>query len=1298
MASVANKNNLSQIDRDIDQCMIKDRFGFSKALKVKKGTADRLKSQVDKSIRLAESRKQSVPPVHFPPELPVSRRVDEIADLIKKNQVVILTGETGSGKTTQLPKICLKMGLGVFGKIAHTQPRRVAARTVANRIAEELGVTSGEEVGYQIRFDDHTTPKTLVKVMTDGVLLSEIQKDLFLEAYDTIIIDEAHERSLNIDFILGYIKRILPKRPDLKIIVTSATIDVERFSNHFEKAPIVEVSGRTWPVEVLYRPLDDTTSRDSDELIQEAVLDAVKEIESFKEEETGGGILVFLPGEREIRDLAMALRKARTRFDEILPLYSRLSVSEQNKIFSTGASNASGKTSTRRRIVLATNVAETSLTVPGISYVIDPGLARLSRYSVRSRVQQLPVEKVSQASADQRKGRCGRVAAGVCIRLYSEEDFNSRPRYTDPEILRTSLAAVVLQMLVLKLGDIAEFSFVERPPVRQINDAYNLLKELEAVGANKNMTRLGKDLAKIPLDLRLGRMILQAGKENSLFEVLIVASMLSIQDPRERPFDHKKAADEAHKKYTDEQSDFLSLVNLWNIYEEQRQQLTQKKLRAYCRSNFLSFPRMREWREVHRQLALICKEMKLGLNSRPAGYDEIHKAILSGLLGHVGQKVEKSEYLGAHNRKYHIFPGSSQFSRRPKWIMSAELVETTRLYGRMVAEINNEWIERLAPHLIKRFYDEPHFSRKNGQVMAYERILLYGLTIIERRLVDFSHIDPVLARQIFIQSGLVEQQLKTKAKFYIRNNDLIEQVENVESKVRRKDLLVDVDLIYEFYDENLPDEICGQFDLESWLKRADPVVNKRLFMNKDWLIKADRQPFPGTFPDTFPDEVEVEQARLKLDYIFDPQKIDDGVTLTVPLSILRQVPAAQLDWIVPGLLKEKCLALLKTLPKNLRKNFIPAPDIIEKVQDKLVYDGLGLTEALAEQLYRLKGVKISSSDFSEDKLEKYLRLNVRVVDENGKVLAEDRHLKNLVERFQEDFATEFMKKGLHSIEREGICSWDFDTLPEVVEFMQAGVQIKGYPALVDRTDCVDIQVHDTLERASRESKQGCLRLIMLELASQVKYVSKNMHRFNDISLLYATRGKKEKLLEAMVESAFRYTFTEDLPRIMNRSAFDERLENRQELFSIASQLSDLIHQTLQLVHGVEISLDAVSAQMSYLVEDVHSQLDRLLTASFPLDVPLVWLKQYPRYMRAIAMRVEKLQGNFEKDKSSTVEIQSFQERIEPLVSHQLNEDQHQLRWMIEEYRVSLFAQTLGTKIPVSAKRLEKQIAKAGSSF
>lgn len=1256
-----------ELETAIDECMLADRFRMRRDLKKKKERA-KLAAAIDKSKKLAAQRRESVPVVRYPDALPISQAAREISAAISEHQVVIVAGETGSGKTTQLPKICLEAGRGIFGMIGHTQPRRVAARTIAARLAEELDVKSGEQVGYQVRFQDESRPSTLIKLMTDGILLAETRKDRFLERYDTIIIDEAHERSLNIDFLLGYVKRILPRRPDLKVIITSATIDVERFSRHFGHAPIIEVSGRTYPVEVEYRPLDDHEA--NDDPVIEAILETLCDIESRQK----GDVLIFLPGEREIRETAHEIKRRGPKGFEVLPLYSRLGIAEQNRVFAK---------SRAQKIVLATNVAETSLTVPGIRYVIDPGVARISRYSFRSKVQQLPLEPVSQASANQRMGRCGRVSEGVCFRLYSQEDFEARPAFTEPEILRTNLASVILQMLQLRLGDIQRFPFVERPEQKQINDGFALLFELGAVDRHRQITRLGRQLSRFPIDLRFARMLIAAAQFGSLEEMLIVVSALTIQDPRERPFDHQQAADTVHKVHWHEKSDFLALVGLWRTYEEQRQELSQGQLRKYCKRHFLSYLRMREWREMHRQLLLLCREEGLKINREAAEYSEVHRAILAGLLGHVSVKGGENDYLGARNRKQFIFPGSSQFSRKPKWIVASEIVETSRLYARTVAEIESRWIEPLAGHLVVRTHHDPYFDEKLGQIMAREEVTLYGIVISADRLVDFGAIDESNAREMFIDQALVQGKLKSKLKFFQNNRRLIRDIERMESKARKRDILIESRALHDFYDQVLPADISSEIALRTFAN-ADAKNARLLELSKEELMRREA----GLSAAMYPDQLHVGDTNLPLNYKFEPGSRDDGISVDVPLVLLNQVPRAQLDWLVPGLLREKCLALIKSLPKSLRKNFVPAPDYADRVVEGFEYAGKPLVDALAEKLFRLSGVKVAASDFQADQLDTHLSLNIRVVDDRGKVLKKGRDLHALIEEMGQEVSERLDARRPHELEATGLDDWpDLEELPVSITVKEGGIRVSMYPAFCDDGDNVSIKLMETEDRARHVNRRGLLRLLLLRLHDQKKYLEANIPDFEKFALYYATRGSKAQLTGNMVNAAFLHTFIDDLPPVRSRHAFEERLSNKGDLFSNLEYISRIVGQVLPQAMAIDDRIK--SLPLDNVKADIRQQLDGLISADFPADVSALQLRHYPRFLRGIQQRLERLGGNTNRDAEALDSLRVWLERFDKLD----DEDRQTLdkfRWMLEEYRISLFAQSLGTSMPVSEKRLAKE--------
>ena len=1254
----------------IDECLLRDRSVLRREL-AKGGRRKALVQRIDRSRRLVEKRRQQLCAIRYP-DLPVTARVPDILKAIEENQVVILAGDTGSGKTTQIPKICLQAGRGIFGRIGHTQPRRLAASVIAHRLAEELGVELGGAVGYQVRFTDKTGDLTLVKMMTDGILLAEIHNDRFLEAYDTIIIDEAHERSLNVDFLLGYLKTILERRADLKVVITSATIDVARFSDHFGGAPVVEVAGRTWPVTLRYRPpVREIASEDADEGISDAIVETLREI---RDEKGGGDILVFLPGEREIRDLSREIRKARLDGFELLPLYSRLAASEQSRVF---------RKHSGRRILLATNVAETSLTVPDIRYVVDPGLARISRYSVRSRVQRLPTEAISRASADQRKGRCGRVRAGVCYRLYDEDDFDSRDEFTTAEILRTNLASVILQMLHLGLGELSRFPFLDRPDPKQVDDGYRLLFELGAVDGERRVTRLGRQIARFPIDPRYARMLLASSRTDCLSELLIICSGLGLQDPRERPFDHQQAADERHRVFQDDRSDFITLLNLWRDFEDRRQLLTRGQLRKHCRRNFLSYVRMREWREIHRQLLLLVKETGLRLNSRPASHGAIHRAILSGLLGHVGQRTDEHEYVGAKGRKRYIFPGSSQFDRKPRWMVAAEIVETSRLYARTVAEIDPAWIEPLAGHLVRRKHLNPFFDPQPGQVLVREEVSLFGLVLDSDRLVDFGAVDPVQARALFITKALVEGELQSAFGFFSHNRRLIRDIEKMESRSRRRDLLVGHEVLYDFYDRHLPDGVCSEVDLARVLEGQKH--KHFLYLTREALLQRD-----ATFrEEAYPEKVRVDDTWLKLKYRFEPGREDDGARLDIPLAMLRKVSGAELDWMIPGLMREKCLALLKSLPKSLRKHFVPAPDHVDRALEKLEFDGRDLPTAFAERLFRVSGTRVEPGDFNLASLDPHLRLEVRVRDANGAVIASGRDPVALMAELRDRLAAELPPRAARGIERQGAVRWDFGDLPETVRVRQGRIWAEGYVTLMDRGDGVDICVLSDKSRAVSARRAGLLRLYLLHLAEQVKFLRRNIPGFDDFSLYYATRADRQTLADNIVRSAFRAVFIDGRPVVTSQADFEASLPLKSRLYAQLEEIAAILDETLPKAQALQRSLAGDSFRhKSVSLADVRQQMDSLFAGAFPFDVPLDALRQYRRYLKGIEYRLEKLRYRQGRDQAAVERLRPHLKRLE---EPGLIPAEHLLRyrWMIEEYRISLFAQALGTRQPVSEKRLEQ---------
>ncbi|MCL6269292.1 ATP-dependent RNA helicase HrpA [Sansalvadorimonas sp. 2012CJ34-2] len=1294
MTEQESRKDRAAIAADIKDSLTKDRYWLQRQWRnwrrLSGKERGRFHHRLERSCAQVELRRDQQVKLNWQDSLPVVQKKDDIARLIAENQVVIVAGETGSGKTTQLPKICLELGQGIHGQIGHTQPRRLAARSVANRIAEELETELGGQVGYQVRFTDQVSEQTRVKLMTDGILLAEIQNDRFLNNYDTLIIDEAHERSLNIDFLLGYLKVILPKRPDLKLIITSATIDVERFSKHFDNAPVIEVSGRTYPVEVLYRSLADldVEAKDADERQMHGIYQALQEIEDLERGGIGhrlGDVLIFLPGERDIRETAKFLRDRKLRDTEILPLYARLSNAEQNRIF---------KPHSGRRVILSTNVAETSLTVPGIHYVIDPGTARISRYSIRGKVQRLPVEAVSQASANQRKGRCGRVAEGVCIRLYDEADFYSRPEFTDAEILRTNLAAVILQMLKMGLGDVTRFPFVDRPDNKAINDGYRLLQELGAVSNDNRLTRTGRQLSQLPIDPRLGRMLLASHDTNALEELLIIASALSVQDPRERPAEKKQASDQKHREFYDDDSDFLTFVNLWSWYEQQRQELSSSQLRKLCKNQFLSFMRMREWKDMHRQLTLVCKDLKLRHNSEVASYADVHKALLTGLLSHLGNKTEEADYLGARNRKFWVFPGSGLFKRKPKWVMAAELVETSKLYARVVAKIEPSWIEPLAGHLIKRNWFEPHWEKKQARAVAYEQATLYGLVIYSRRKVHYGTIDPVVSRELLLREGLVAGQYTSNAPFFKHNQKLIEEVEELEAKSRRQDILADPETLFAFYSERVPADIVNGAGFETWRKKAERGDSQCLYLTREYLMQHDAAHVTAV---QYPDRLKWEGMELPLTYHFAPGEDDDGVTVSVPVSLIQKLSRKRLEWLVPGMLEGKVIALIRSLPKQIRKNFVPVPDFAKAAMEGLNACGESLTEMLGVKLFRMTGTRIPEDAWKPETLDQHFQMNIRVLDDDGRVLGQGRDMVRLREKFAGKAQASLRDITDRGLEQSGITSWTIGELPQEISQTRGGLLFKSYPALVDEKSSVALRLFDSPELARDEMIWGLARLIRLSMPEQVRFMLKQMKNLNRITVLAVNAVPKTALLEDIELFVIRQVFLAneaEWPR--NETDFRTLVARyKSELVAFAESLDKLLLDIFTRHTAIQKRLKGkISFQVALSMSDIQAQLKNLLYKGFLRQTPLEWLEQFPRYLQAVELRLDKLGANYNRDRVYVDELQHLHDawnaRREALAKvHIIDKTLWQYRWMLEEYRVSLFAQTLKTRIPVSDKRLRK---------
>ncbi len=1277
-----------------------DRFRLRRDLQrlERKPDAAKLQQWLEKVAASAQRRslrEQHIPKPEYPADLPVAQRRAEIIKAIREHQVIVICGETGSGKTTQLPKMCLDAGLGINGFIGHTQPRRLAARSVAARIAEELHSPLGKQVGYKVRFTDKSDKNSYIKLMTDGILLAEIQQDRFLNQYDTLIIDEAHERSLNIDFLLGYLKWLLPRRRDLKVIITSATIDPQRFSSHFDRAPIIEVSGRTYPVELRYRPLIDVEGDDERDQT-EAVLAAVDELCR----EGNGDILVFLPGEREIRETAEALRKHLPPHIDTLPLFARLSAEEQYRVFETHA---------RRRVVLATNVAETSLTVPGIKYVIDAGTARISRYSWRAGVQRLPIEKVSQASANQRSGRCGRVSSGIAIRLYTEEDYQARPEFTEPEILRTNLASVILQMELMQLGDIEQFPFVEAPDVRLIRDGYKLLFEVGAVDADYQLTQTGRMLAKLPIDPRLGRMLLTAEKESVLPELLIIVSALAIQDPRERPLEKQQAADESHARFKTKTSDFLSLLRLWNYVQGQRKALSNSQYRKLCKREFLSWVRLQEWFDIQHQVRSTLAELGLGgkalTTSRPdkekeAGDDEapefdyngIHRSLLSGLLGNIGLKDEASEYLGANGRKFLIFPGSGLRRKAPQWVMAAELVETSKLYARTVAKIQPEWIEEFAAHLLKRHYTEPHWEQKPADVAAFERTSLYGITITAKRSVSYGRIDPKTCRELFIRHALVYGEYRTHAPFFAHNAQLVSAIETLEAKGRRRDILVDEQLLCDFFEPLIPAQVYNKHSFERWRKQAEAKNPKLLFLTRDYLMQRDAGLERSG---QFPDNIAVQGMILPLRYHFEPNAEDDGVTVRVPLLALNQLSALRFEYLVPGMLEDKVTALIRGLPKQIRKQFVPAPDYARACLEAIApSETVPLVQAVSEQLLRMSGTRIDAEVWAQVVLEDHLLMRFEVVDDADVVVKTGRSWQALRNKVQQQAKQELQQQPVQTFEQQGLKKWDFGDLPDTHQLDMNGMKLHAWPALLDTQQTVAIKLFDNQDAALRAHRMGVLRLFMLAAPTEAKALPKQIATMQKLCMHYAATGKCEELKASITHYAFRQAFADALD-IRQQAAFETALAaGRKQLFAEAQALGRLLAPAFETYHSVRKQLKG-RVQPSWLeaLNDINDQLGHLIYVGFLVEMDNEALRHLARYLKGIQRRLEKLADAPGKDRALRVQVQPYWDRYKALRQQVslVTPELSAYRWMIEEFRVSLFAQELGTAKPVSAKRLDKQL-------
>ncbi|MEM9414765.1 MAG: ATP-dependent RNA helicase HrpA [Planctomycetota bacterium] len=1375
---------LTQLAQRLSGAMLIDRHRLSRRLDaLRKDRRDgrrcdknlgRLTRQLGRSVALREKRLAALPRPTLVADLPITQRADEIAKAIEAHQVVVVAGETGSGKSTQLPKLLLKMGRGVAGLIGHTQPRRIAARSVAARVSEELGSTLGSAVGYKVRFNDKTSPTTYIKLMTDGVLLAEAARDRFFEQYDTLIIDEAHERSLNIDFILGHLKQILPKRPDLRVVITSATIDTQRFAEHFadvktgELAPVIEVSGRTYPVEVRYRPplVDEETGEAED--VGDALCRAVDELSRDPgDAQPGGDVLVFMPTERDIREACDALEHHLSRgrrAAEVLPLFGRLSNAEQDRIFSPKAGGP-------RRVIVATNVAESSLTVPGIHYVIDTGTARVSRYSPNSKVQRLPIEPVSQASADQRKGRCGRLGPGVCIRLFSAEDFAAREAFSTPEILRTSLAAVILQITSLRFGAVERFPFIDPPRGSMIRDGYKTLHELGALDVGQAgspaMTPIGRSLSRMPVDPRVGRMVLAGKDEGVLEEVLVVAAALEVQDPRERPAEKRGAADTAHEKFTDPRSDFLLYLNLWRFYHQQRRKLSHSKLRKCCSQNFLNYMRMREWIDVHQQLARLAKDVGL-IDKAPRGEelpeeisdstsDAIHRALLAGLLSNIAQKGDGYDYQGAGGQTLHLWPGSALFKAKPKWVVASELVETTRRYARTVGRVQPGMIEPLAHHLVKLTHSEPRWVRETGSVMCSERVSLYGLTLIAARPVPLGKVNPAEARQMFIQHALVEEDweppevkprrneqriaggLRTPVMerqdprqrpasvgrrlgahrggkpsadlfaFVHHNRALVAEVRAMEHKSRRHGLLVSDDRRFTFYDERLPGDVFDAAGLKQWLKREGDRAVVALTMSRGDLLAPEARERDIT-PERYPDRLAVDRSDYRLDYRYAPGDDDDGVTLTLPREGLASLDPRRVGWLVPGLLEEKLVALIKSLPKGLRKPLSPAPDAARRALQSMTFGQEAFEAQAARALSGVAGLAIRPEDFDASKLPEHLAMRLRVLDKDGNEVAVGRDVAAVRRACGAGAVQAYLGMDLERWSAPGETTWAFGELPKHVDLTRSGVAAKGFPALIDEGETVALRLVDQRGKARRLTRIGLRRLFTFEVQRELRWRVDQWPGIEDQRLWFSPYGRPKALREQLVARVVERAFLFDHAKITDAEGFITRQRvGFQRLDAAVEEVHRVAGPVLQSAHVARLALERSKLPADhYARADVRIQLDNLLGAGFLTDTPWDRLRSYPRYLSAVVKRLEKLgTGGPSGGGPAARDLAGFRE-VAPLWNRyaqqqttnrehgRLDPELDRLRWMIEELRVSLFAQELGTAEKVSVSRLEQQWAKVGA--
>lgn len=1243
---------------------------------------------VAQSQELCERRRLALPEIGMDRTLPIFQRKDEIGEAIRNHSVVVVSGETGSGKSTQLPLLAMELGFGVSGMIGHTQPRRIAARGVAARIADQTNTKLGDVVGYKMRFADETKAETLVKLMTDGILLAETQSDRFLSNYDLIIVDEAHERSLNIDFLLGYLKQILQKRKDLRLVITSATIDTERFAEHFtldpaKPAPVINVEGRTFPVEIIYKENDsEIDQRD----LHDQVVQSCLELAGFD----SGDVLVFLPTEKDIRTVAKKLRAAHfpgdagSRQTEILPLYARLTTEQQNQIF---------KSHQHRRIVLATNVAESSITVPGIKYVVDTGTARISRYAPRSKVQRLPIEAVSQASANQRAGRCGRVEPGICIRLYGQEDYETRPPFTTPEIRRTNLASVILQTLSLQLGDIESFPFIDPPRPEMVRDGYKTLFEIGAVDHSQQMTKLGRRLSRMPVDPRIGKIIFAAEANGCLADVLIIAAALEVQDPRQRPLEKQQAADSAHEQFRHAQSDFLSLLNLWDFFQTQKDNLSNSKLRKCCVTNFLSFSLMQQWRDIYRQLRAMARESKLSIGERRGDYDQIHRSLLAGFLSGVALLEDRFEYTGAGGVKFNLWPGSGVFESKPKWVIVGEIVETTKRYGRTVAKISPEWIEPLAEHLVKRRCVDPHYSSKKQTAMAYENVTLFGLPVVNRRRIGYAKISPDESRRLFIDHGLVEGQLRANHSFYRDNQNLRGSIQDLADKTRDRTLVVDDFRVSQFYDERLPVDAVDHASLTKLLK-DDSSLNASLKM-----VENDLLPETGDMDlnQQFPDQVVVGSIQVPVEYRFAPGESDDGPTIQIPVEGVGQVDDLQTGWLVPGLIPTRIEAMIRSLPKSVRRTLIPAPETAMKVANVLEFGKGSFVDSVSRELSKLSTETVMPEMFNPEKVQSHLLVNMKVVDVDGKILAEGRSVAELKDQLGAEHLSNEIEIDDSAWHQDGLKDWTWDELPEKVEIQRGRTIVPVFVSIVDQGDAVGLRMLDSAQAREKATRSGLIRLFSQKHRKHVKSQVNWLPQFDQMAVLINRVIKPSELKRGLGDLMIRVGLVEGKPIPKNRAEYDQRCQSAVEQIGIATQsIAKWFPKMCESAQSVFLTMEKFPDRFFKSKTDIKNQLKLLLHEQF-LQTPWVWLKHYPRYLNAISNRVEKIASN-PRENTHIAEVGRYWEQYDSL---RLRHEQHSVtdpemdryRWMIEEYRVSLFAQQLGTAVPVSAKRLEKQWAK-----